>query len=326
MKKTNHPRAKSRIFAVLCAALVLVPALMLCVGAYPAEQYLPANDVLAFGGSALPSYYTAPFAVDEFPAQNTDEVFAVTYADVRYSFADNTIPWKYASFQIDVLIDGNSYGHYTCGIYQEQAGAIMVRLGRTELVPAYPSVYPSLRVLPAETESICFGQAVTKDTNGNAHVRMEYIAFDGNGNVLDAFVFSETCPIRPEQFVFSGKTEYARVTNASMLDTTTTIPHMPYDLVGYDVIGSLGYDDGYNNGYAVGDTDGYADGYHNAAVDQANSFDNFGRLMWTIVDMPFNLIAQIFDFEIFGLNIASTVMGILSIALVVFVLHKVGVL
>ena len=104
-----------------------------------------------------------------------------------------------------------------------------------------------------------------------------------------------------------------------------------YKGVGYreqdiDLSYSNGHDDGYKVGYDTGNSDGYAvgktDGIEIGKTEAMNSKDTMSGLIYSIIDAPFNVLASAFDFEVFGINIASFLITIVSLLIVAFVLKK----
>jgi len=80
------------------------------------------------------------------------------------------------------------------------------------------------------------------------------------------------------------------------------------------------YYDGYNNGYDKGFTDGYKEAQN--LYDDGKVNANFASFMFAIFDAPFNVIRNIFDFEIFGIDLANFILTIISLILVFWVLRK----
>ena len=95
-----------------------------------------------------------------------------------------------------------------------------------------------------------------------------------------------------------------------------------------------GLSDGYNNGYDIGKNDGinigyndgfdqgYNDGFIDGKDEIINSNESFKDLMFSIVDAPFNVLSNAFNFTIFGINLSSLLIAIVSLALVAVVLKK----
>lgn len=74
---------------------------------------------------------------------------------------------------------------------------------------------------------------------------------------------------------------------------------------------SNAYNNGYNNGLSIG--------YSNALTDT----DSFQKCIYTIFDAPFQFLRNVFSFDLFGINIYSIVITIISIALTAFVVKLV---
>lgn len=90
-----------------------------------------------------------------------------------------------------------------------------------------------------------------------------------------------------------------------------------------------GYDDGYNqgiydgnesgyeDGYNAGNTIGYEDGY-NDGVANSNSY-SFASLLGAVIDTPVSAFTSLLNFEILGVNILAFVSGLLTLAIVIFI-------
>lgn len=74
---------------------------------------------------------------------------------------------------------------------------------------------------------------------------------------------------------------------------------------------SAGYDEGRNVGYNVGYEDGLRDDYR------------FYDLFFSLFDAELNVFKSIVSFEIFGVNVAGFVLGLVTIGVVAFVIRKV---
>jgi hypothetical protein len=71
----------------------------------------------------------------------------------------------------------------------------------------------------------------------------------------------------------------------------------------------------YQRGYTIGHSEGY---------DEALGLDyNLGKMIFAVVDAPFNVIRKALDFEFFGVNFKVLATTLISIGLVAFVLKKV---
>ncbi len=81
------------------------------------------------------------------------------------------------------------------------------------------------------------------------------------------------------------------------------------------------------NVYTVGYTesnvnDSYHKGFNEGTTETLNSKKTLGSLIYSIVDAPFNVLANAFDFEFLGVNIGSFLIVIVSLLLVAFVIKK----
>ncbi|MBQ7348181.1 MAG: hypothetical protein IJW55_09495, partial [Clostridia bacterium] len=91
-----------------------------------------------------------------------------------------------------------------------------------------------------------------------------------------------------------------------------------------------GYNDGYYYGYGDGDTDGYErakgvwynkgleDGF--AGADTSQAWASLKNLIFAIFDAPFYVISYSLDFDLFGINIAGTLIALISLAIIVWIL------
>ena len=79
---------------------------------------------------------------------------------------------------------------------------------------------------------------------------------------------------------------------------------------------------GYDSGYGEGKDFGLEQGYNNAKEEYYSDQSNFKNLMFSIMDAPFNVLSNAFDFEIFGINMSSFLIAIVSLLLVCFVIRK----
>ena len=91
-----------------------------------------------------------------------------------------------------------------------------------------------------------------------------------------------------------------------------------------------GYDDGYDTGYSEGESDGaasvgdvkYSIGYRDGftAGEQSDVSKNFVTIIGEIARVPFLAILNIFNFEIFGINVSYAIFFVLTISVVLLVL------
>lgn len=82
--------------------------------------------------------------------------------------------------------------------------------------------------------------------------------------------------------------------------------------------GPDGYSLGYEYGYESGAQQGYADA--KAVYDNSEAWKNMKNVIFAMYDAPFYIIQESLDFDIFGINIAATIIGLISLSIIVFVL------
>ena len=96
----------------------------------------------------------------------------------------------------------------------------------------------------------------------------------------------------------------------------------------------IGYGDGYDDGYSIGNEEGYSDGYDYGFYDAeelhasdymngygagllevADTEESIKDVVFAIFDAPVNLINGILDFNLFGINVASLVKTLITLAI-----------
>ena len=108
-----------------------------------------------------------------------------------------------------------------------------------------------------------------------------------------------------------------------------------YD-IGYSVGENSGYDIGYNRGFSDGEVSGYDIGYsvgeengikkgktigYKEYEDEKGASFKLKDLLFGIIDAPFNIIKSALNFEIFGINLSSVILFLISTSLVFFVIR-----
>lgn len=80
----------------------------------------------------------------------------------------------------------------------------------------------------------------------------------------------------------------------------------------------------YNDGYTEGNNDGYSSGYNLGYKEgeQSTVTKDFSDIIESIIMSPYYLASNIFDFEIFGFNVAGTIFQIISSICVLWVVGK----
>lgn len=87
--------------------------------------------------------------------------------------------------------------------------------------------------------------------------------------------------------------------------------------VGYKEGKDVGYKEGYENGKDVGYNDGKADGYDKGMQDSGG----FYSMIFAVFDAPIQVLTDMFNFEIFGVNMTAFVISIISIAVISFIVR-----
>lgn len=123
----------------------------------------------------------------------------------------------------------------------------------------------------------------------------------------------------------NGNSNYMGEYNPEALNLLNVKTVFPYFNVGYGQYEyNQGYEKGRIDGFTEGDQYGYDRGYEEGKFDGATEgttgWMNFKNLIFTIFDAPFYILTTALDFELFGINIAGTLIGIISLALIVFIL------
>lgn len=94
--------------------------------------------------------------------------------------------------------------------------------------------------------------------------------------------------------------------------------------IGYNMGFSDGEDSGYDIGYSVGEEYGIKKGktigYKEYEDEKGASF-KLKDLLFGIIDAPFNIIKSALNFEIFGINLSSVILFLISTSLVFFVIR-----
>ena len=93
----------------------------------------------------------------------------------------------------------------------------------------------------------------------------------------------------------------------------------------------VGYTEGYGVGYTEGEVEGTEKGYQIGlkdgfnAADTSQAWSNMKNLIFAIFDAPFYVISISLNFDLFGINIAGTLIALITLAIVVWILKIVVV-
>lgn len=88
---------------------------------------------------------------------------------------------------------------------------------------------------------------------------------------------------------------------------------------------NYGYDVGYGYGFNAGEDFGYNNGYNTGYIEGLSTADQgtLTDLILVVMDTPLRTFKQIWDFNILGVNIASAVLSLITLAVCIYVLKKV---
>ena len=112
----------------------------------------------------------------------------------------------------------------------------------------------------------------------------------------------------------SVKYIYFVATGTSLLDVVVNIANNGYN---------QGYSEGYNQGYTQGETNGYNQGYNQGYSEGINQEGNsLYDMVLAVVDTPFRVFNQIFDFDVLGINIKNIVLSFATIVIAIFVIKR----
>lgn len=96
---------------------------------------------------------------------------------------------------------------------------------------------------------------------------------------------------------------------------------------GWEVGNSSGYTNGYTEGFQIGNQEGYDDGYNAGydlgIIDGSPTVLDVPGIITAIPNGAREIINGALDFEVFGINVAGTLLAILVVAIVAFIVKKV---
>lgn len=140
--------------------------------------------------------------------------------------------------------------------------------------------------------------------------------FDNEDNYLSfifRFVHNYTNSVVYYPFCFSNRTYYL---NLSTIDDNTFYQNGYTN--GYNAGLSDGSSSGYNQGYSAGQTIGYDNGYSAGLV--AGGDHTFMSLIGAVIDAPVSAFTSLLNFEILGVNLLGFITGLLTLAIIVFII------
>lgn len=146
---------------------------------------------------------------------------------------------------------------------------------------------------------------------------VRYFGADGDGN-LDTSNFIEFCFITNNLYNSSSRFT-SRTYYFTRVDEESASYSSGYS-DGYSDGNIDGQSAGYTLGYGAGDTQGYYRGY-SAGVDSANDYTFLG-LISAVIDAPISAFTGLFNFEVFGVNLAGFLLGIFTLLIIIVVVRK----
>ena len=118
---------------------------------------------------------------------------------------------------------------------------------------------------------------------------------------------------------------YFVATGTSLLDVVVNIANNGYNQgysEGYNQGYNQGETNGYNQGYSQGETNGYNQGYNQGYNKGTSGQNSLYDMVLAVVDTPFRVFNQIFDFEVLGINIKNIVLSFSTVAIAIFVIKR----
>ena len=107
----------------------------------------------------------------------------------------------------------------------------------------------------------------------------------------------------------------------SIFNTILDQYHTGY-LVGYDDGYGVGATDTWIEAYQAGETNGYLHGYSDGMSQVTGSY-NLVNLFGAIADTPIVMLHGMFNFEIFGVNVLTLILSLLTSLMLLFVVKKI---
>ena len=102
-------------------------------------------------------------------------------------------------------------------------------------------------------------------------------------------------------------------------------PVIPFDFMGYNLSYDVFVSDTYANGYSVGKQAGYNEGYSRGYANGSQTVvgeNQFTALMNAIVFVPINVLWNILNFEVLGVNVFMFVTAVITVLVIVWLWGK----
>lgn len=172
-------------------------------------------------------------------------------------------------------------------------------------------------------------RAQSLESSAIMHTQLSYGDFD---IIEDTLYFVNDGNLRNDfQFVYYAFDNYRKVPVTmypEFYDSGNDYYNTGYN-IGFRDGQQEGYTSGYNQGEREGRSNGFNSGYtqgetagYSAGVASANDYTFIG-LLGAVVDAPVKAFTGLLNFDILGVNLSGFVLGLFSIALIIWILRKV---
>lgn len=295
-------RIAAVVLAVLCMAVCVVPAFAV------------------YGDKALNgvwSAYTNKSAYKHLEEYGRLNVFDVLVEPAVWSFTEvdfdfNTEKsWSYVAFEASVE-NADLTGCYVVGFYRRASdGKTMLRIGKEirdwSNDGASDSEFPINAPISDDVDQIGVSIGLV-GSGADRYVELSYYGIDANGDIVDVERRVYALHAKATNIVIQSKTNYASFWSFCY-DASNEVRHDVPDVLLNTYLKKTLREQGYSEGYAACES-GYAES---------------GKAIWNIMSMPVDLLANVLNFNFFGINVWALASGLFTVALIIFVLKKVGV-
>lgn len=355
---------KAKIIAILAIGLLL-PILLMAIMATPAdaaevappvggwtlESSISVDAAEVYGAETVMDYqFGATNAGGEsielmISAIDRTKNHTYIWCDIDYSVAPKG--YVYVSQMVEVEQGGNRIGHFVVGLQCNAAGKMYPRIG-SYLKDAEGNYIEDFQYFDPVGDDVAQMAVQVSITNLHGYlgaaqwqIDMRLYQFSVGGDGMLDFARVDRRVMIMDDGVFpvdvSTKTIKAITAGQFMADVAASLPDIvaarnygvrqareEYN-AGYSAGNAAGYESGHDDGFQSGLIEGTHQGRQQGYDECAEEVKESKSAIWDIMSMPFNLLAGILNFEVFGVNVFGAVTAVMTVALVIFVLKKVGV-
>ncbi len=282
-----------------------------------------------------------------FPKNNIKSVSAVensfTFSYGDYStfatvFQDGSLHVgnHFVSFTPEISYSNGEYTYKVNGLvlYGETTFRLSLEksINESSIVDQMYSDYTGLTFTDVPNHEVAFLFRIVGKFNGNVE-KIVLSTTDSGGCLLSNVIFYDT---NGATVCFSPRYDYLNESDFGIWsqyfwDSRTYYTGLYYSS---DANYQLGYDAGYSDGYTSGNSDGnsqgYQDGYsagqsigygngYNDGIEQSGQY-SFNSLIGAVIDAPVSAFTSLLNFEILGINILGFISGLLTLALIIFII------